>query len=66
MVGNTVHLECIASIACVVTSLFSSRHVLTVLYAGGQGDMLGGVGEETVVFRAFATLLPHPAATLLI
>lgn len=24
--------------------------------------MLGGVGEETVVFRALSTLLPHPAS----
>lgn len=36
------------------------------MYAGGHGDVLGGVGEETVVFRVLATLLPHPAATLLI
>lgn len=32
----------------------------------GHSDVLGSVGKETVVFRALATLLPHPAATLLV
>lgn len=30
-----------------------------------RSDVLGSVGEETVVFRAVATPLPHPAANLL-
>lgn len=32
------------------------------MHSGGQSEVLGGVGEEAVVFRALATLLPHPAA----